>query len=73
MSTTGEPIGVHMIQTQSGWLTSPIYRVEADASICGYSGALGHILKVTVEEDEGAWHLLHRIQAIAQEALTGKR
>ena len=46
---------------------------QADASIDGYSGALGRILKVTVAEDEGAYHLLHRIQAIAQEALTGKR
>ena len=45
----------------------------ADVSNDTYSGALGRILKVTVAEDEGAWHLLHRIHAIAQEALTGKR
>ena len=46
--------------------------VEQFASIGGYTGALGRILQVKVEEDEGAYHLLHRIQAIAQEALTGK-
>ena len=57
-----------------GWVNRVENDLKAEIHMGStYADALGRILQVKVDEDEGAWHLLHRIHAIAQEALTGKR